>query len=250
MRVAAIYCAWFDGIELLPFSIVSISKWVDDVIIIYSNTSNHRETIYYQDKLDGLGVPVNWEPDLSLSPHQNEVNKRNFGLDVARSMEFTHFIMMDCDECYESLEIERRSLENSVNMNGFVHACRVYVKTPNLWCADHTLVTGLHRINKDTRFEFGSKTYPFAYDSEGHAHIDPTRRLNYKHGIAMSGQIMHHFSHVRKDIRLKIRNSSARKSLENSTILEDYENAKEGYYSKFYRKTLHSSPNIFGISIP
>lgn len=247
-RLAAIYNVWFDGTEILPYSIRSIADVVDEVIIIYSNTSNHGLTLNCLDQIDGLGSLVNWEPNLNKTPHQNEIDKRNYGLNVARALHYTHFIMLDCDECYDSEELkrDRDSLFNSEHMNGFVHPLKVYL-TPTLCCDDHTLVPGIHKLKPECKFQWASSSYPFAYDEQRHAHIDPTRRLTYTSGIMMSGTPMHHFSHVRKSLKLKIENSSARDNLRKSSILEDVQNAKPGYYSKFYRQTLTEVPNKFGI---
>lgn len=248
-RLAAIYIVWVDGVEILPYSIRSIADVVDEVIIIYSNTSNHGNTVSCLDQIDGLGTLVNWEPNQGKSPHQNEIDKRNYGLNVARALHFTHFIMLDCDECYDTEELkrDRDSLYNSQHMNGFVHKLKVYL-TPTLSCDDHTLVPGIHKLKPEAKFQFNG-AYPFAYDEQRHAHIDPTRRLTYTSGIMMSGATMHHFSHVRKSLRLKIENSSARENLRKSTILEDVQNAAPGYYCKFYRQPLTEVENKFGITL-
>lgn len=224
---------------------------VDEVIIVYSDTSNYGVTVNYVNQIEGLGTLVNWEPDIKTWPHSNEINKRNFALQVARGLGFTHFIMMDCDECYDAKELmrDKESLSNSKHMNGFVHQLKVYIKEPTLQCNDHTLVPGIHKLNQDTEFRFANTHYPFAYDAQGHAHIDPTRRLNYKDGIMMSGATMHHFSHVRRNIRQKIQNSSAKNNLLKSSLLTDYENACPGYACEFYRDILIEVPNRFNIEI-
>jgi hypothetical protein len=249
-RLVGIYIVWYDGTEILPFSIRSIADVVDEVIIIYSNTSNHGTTINCLDQIDGLGSLVNWEPNLSKTPHQNEVDKRNYGLNVARALHYTHFIMLDCDECYDSEELkrDRDSIYNSEFMNGLVHPVKAYL-TPTLCCDDHTFVPGIHKLKPEAKFLFNTRGYPFAYDNQGHAHIDPTRRLAYTSGIMMSGATMHHFSQVRKSLKLKLDNSSARDNWKKSSIFEDMENAKPGYFSKVYRQPLTEVPNKFGIVI-
>lgn len=247
MRLAAIYIVWYDGIEILPFSIASIEDSVDEILLIYSNASNHGHTIYYVDQLAGLGTVINWEPDPSKQPAENEVAKRNFGLEAARGLGFTHFIMMDCDECYlrAEFDIERDKIIRT-DATGAVCPLKVYIREPTLMCCDHTLVPFIHKLDKGMRYELNNKAYPHTYD-EGGAHIDPTRRLNVTKGIERADLFMHHFSQVRKDITLKMNNSTARSNLTRSTLLEDYHNAKPGYYSKFYRDTLQETPNRFGI---
>jgi hypothetical protein len=251
LKLAALYIVWYDGIEILPFSIAQIEDLVDEVIIVYSNTSNYGQTYYYQDKLEGLGTLVNWEPDTRRPAVVNELDKRNYAIRVAKSMAFTHFVMLDCDEIYDQKEFEhdRDILGRSKNMDGLVCACKVYIREPTYQCDDHTLVPFIHRLTPQLQFKANNMTYPFAHDVEGHAHIDPTRRLNITQGVAMSGTTMHHFSHVRKDINLKMENSTARNNLRKSTLLQDYQNAKPGYYSQFYRDNIREVPNRFGIQI-
>ncbi len=91
-----------------------------------------------------------------------------------------------------------------------------------------------------------NKRYPFAYDANG-PRIDPTRQLNIKRGVEWSTITMHHYSHVRNDIRVKIENSSA--NLGRSTLLEDWLNAKEGYLVKMYNRVLEKVPNYFNIQL-
>lgn len=102
MKLCAIYSVWYDGIEILPFSIESIKRQVDEVIVVYSNTSNYGHAVDYIKELDALNVTlVNWEPNLNKRPIVNETAKRNFGLKISKSFGYSHFIMMDADECYE-----------------------------------------------------------------------------------------------------------------------------------------------------
>jgi hypothetical protein len=87
---------------------------------------------------------------------------------------------------------------------------------------------------------------PFAYE-KGAIFIDPTRQLNIHSGVKWSGIMMHHFSYLRKDLRKKIRNSTAAKNLAKSTVIEDYQNAKEGYFCKMYGATLNKCDNLFNM---
>lgn len=244
MKLCAIYIVWFDGIEILPYSIESIRIHVDEVIVIYSNTSNYGNTVEYGKELDALNVTlVNWEPTNGKRPVVNETAKRNFGLKVARTFGFTHFIMMDCDECYDPVEFEQAKIEaERVNL---VAPVKVYIKKPTYQLPDHTLVPFITRLTD--KLEFGSfRNYPFAYDKQ-HAHIDPTRRLNIVKGVEMSKATMHHYSWVRKDIMKKANNSTAKVNILKSDIFEDYQNAKPGYYSKFYRANIQEVENTFKI---
>lgn len=254
MKLAAIYNVWADGLDLLPYSIANISPLVDGIIVIWSEhsnygvksdkminfiiSSNHHKTLYHQ-----------LEPELSKTPHENETRKRNYGLDVARKLDYTHFLMMDSDEFYLKDEfIEEKEFIEENDVNGTVCQTQVYFKSPTLTIGlDHTLVPFIHKITPELKFgKFPN--YPFAYDKDEHAHIDPTRRLNVYQNIYLSGTLMmHHYSWVRRDYNLKIDNSSASKNLKKSSIYRDLENAKEGYYCEFYRSHLTKCDNPFKI---
>lgn len=254
MKLAAIYNVWDDW-ELLDISIKNIQELVDGVILIASNKSNYGEDSnkhilpYIEGKLSN-GVKcyqIKREPQFT-HPMNSETDKRNFGLQKARELGFTHFIMMDADECYNPIDFERekqRFIDNP-DLAGLVCATQVYFKKPTLTIGlDTTLVPFIHKITPTLKHEF-NRRYPYAW--EGHnIKIDPTRSLNINSRVEWSDIVMHHYSWVRKDYAKKIRNSTARANIERSTILEDLENAKDGYFCKFYQKTLHEVPNYFNL---
>src|SRR5690606_24751768 len=117
----------------------------------------------------------------------------------------------DVDEFYlrdEFLREKERIYAN--DLNGTVCSLACYLKHPTLWVHDHTLVPFIQKVVPG--LSFGSfKSYPFAYDLKGDAHIDPTRRTNQTQKIEWSDITMHHYSWIRKDIDAKIQNSSAKK---------------------------------------
>src|SRR5688572_1316914 len=203
MRLCSIINAWSDTIELLPFCIENHLKFCDGVIVIWSVNSNHwqkDERMFdfvvsheYQNVLFYQVEPI------SGTPLMNETRKRNQGITVARNEGYTHFLMADADEFYipESMMYDKKQFAKG-DLNGIIHPIKVYIKTPNLWCNDHTLVPGIHKLEKTT-FVGQFKEYPFAYDEFGNAHVDPSRRVNYISGIVMSEFPMHHYSYVRKN---------------------------------------------------
>jgi hypothetical protein len=78
--------------------------------------------------------------------------------------------------------------------------------------------------------------------------IDPTRSLNISANVPYTENVIcHHYSWIRKDFNVKIRNSTARKNLERSSILKDLLLAKEGYFVEFYQRHLQRSSVDFGI---
>lgn len=250
MKTVAIISAWADTKELLPYCVENIRPVVDGVIVVYSEYSNHFN---HDDSLCELvfrKLPCQWiklEPEIGRSAHDNETRKRNFGLEAAKNQGFTHFIIMDADELYirEEFVAEKQQIER-FNLNGLVCPLKVYIKSPTLWCEDHTLVPFIQKLNRHTTIG-NFKQYPFNMDKDGNAHIDPTRRINCFDRIQMSSIYMHHFSYVREDIDMKINNSSARLSRSKDNIYADLDNAKPGYVSKLYHRELKECPNYFNL---
>lgn len=252
MKLAAIFNVWADSVELLWSAMRCMPA--DELIIVWSKYSNRGELTdepyYYTYEWDGVPVHyVQCEPESFGNPQQQETMKRNAGLSKAKEIGATHFIMCDSDEFYlrEEFEAEKARVERD-NLNGLVHPLKVYVGKPTLWCEDHTLVPGIQKLYPDTQLG-NFKNYPFAYDAQGHAHIDPTRRTNQTTGIEMSPLYMHHMSYVRRDIDLKIRNSSANLRRSEAAIKRDIANAAPGYMSELYHRELKECENIFGIQI-
>jgi glycosyltransferase involved in cell wall biosynthesis len=252
MRLVSIINAWSDTIELLPYCIENHLKFCDGVIVIWSITSNHGEknaaifdfivTHPYQNVLFYQVEPVH-----NLKPLTNETRKRNQGIQVAKNEGYTHFILADADEFYEpELMNEEKARFDNPALNGLVHKLKVYIAKPTLWCNDHTLACGIHKLNKDT-YAGNFAEYPFAYDSAGRAHIDPSRMLNFLNGIEESKAYMHHMSYVRKNIEMKINNSTANLKRSKAVILEELRDAKPGYVSRLYHQELKECPNYFVI---
>lgn len=257
MKIAAIYNVWSDGIDLLQHSIDNISPVVDGIIIVWSATSNYG--VYdpsIKDFINENNIWVQAEPDLRDKPSESERKKRNAGLQKARELGFTHFVMMDADEFYvrsEFLKEKDRFLNDK--LHGLVCRSQVYFKSPELTIGmDVTLVPFIHKIGDNLSFTW-NKNYPYAWSSTNgvpftpvkRIRIDPTRQMSITSGIEWSEIIMHHYSWVRKDIEKKIKNSSARYNIEISTVRQDFLTAKDGQYCQFYDRQLARCPNLFGL---
>ena len=228
----------------------NIIKLVDGVILIGSEFSNFGERSYLPGFWHSPSGPESFkfEPDLKLSPQENERAKRNYGLQRARESGYTHFIMMDADEFYEAEPFlkEKERFKNP-DLLGLVCGLKCYFKSPNLSAPDGTLVPFIHKITPQLKFEWNTR-YPFAFEGfKRDIRIDPTRQMNINNGVEWSEITMHHMSWVRKDIQKKIRNSTARVNIEKSTIVQDYLNAAPGYYCEFYKSKLVACENIFNI---
>lgn len=257
MRLCAIIVVWSDCHELLMSCVDSIAPVVDGILIAWSKESNHgnidnricKTLEEIDNKYRGNLFFEQFEPQHGQHPQANEIMKRNKGISWAYGLGFTHFIMLDADEMYKPEELlqDKERFKNP-DLNGMVHKLKVFVGKPTLCCDDHTLVPGIQKLNRSTEMG-GFKKYPFAYDKEGNAHIDPTRRLNFNEGIIMSDFYMYHYSYVRKDIDLKIWNSSANLRRSEATIKRDIANAAPGYVSELYHRSLEEVPNYFNITI-
>jgi hypothetical protein len=247
-RLVAIFCVWGDSNDLIDYALDNILPCVDGVIIVKSDKSNYGNYRELYTSIDSPKIKTySWEPNMSHMPHYNETAKRQFGLEKAKDLGFTHFIFLDGDEFYKDHEfIQDKQRVYSERLNGMVYRLKVLFKKPTLMCDDHTLVPGICRLDPTIRTG-GFKEFPFAYDKDGNGHIDPCRRLNYRTGIVMSEHYMYHASWVRSDFEIKINNSSARNNLKKSSIYRDLSSAAPNSYNEFYRQNLVECPNYFNL---
>jgi hypothetical protein len=256
MKLCAIYNIWDDW-DLFNFSGAVTEQFVDGIIVVWSRASNWNE-IAPEPWHNGKSKNVHYlqiEP-MGGTPAEKETWKRQQGLNKAQELGYTHFITMDADEFYVPEEVEEAKKRFSdPSMNGLVCRCKTYFRTPRLTIGyDTTLVPFIHKIVPGLRYEF-NRNYPFAWTDQDRVpftpnkriRIDPTRSFNLTSGIQWDEITMHHMSWVRSDLKKKVRNSTARMNIEKSTIVQDYLNAKEGYFCQFYGRTLEACENIFGV---
>lgn len=255
MKLAALYNTWGD-VDLLKLSINNIRPLVDIIFVVFSRQSNFGEQVEGPDgsaEEFKIGCPIYFrqmEPDLKKTPKENETSKRNYGLELARQWDCTHFLTMDADEFYERDQflLAKYKFHVEPNLKGLVCNCQTYFKSPQLTIGlDTTLVPFIHVLTPKIRHEF-NKGYPFAWEGRN-LRIDPTRSLSINSGVERTDLIMHHMSWVRKDYQKKIRNSTARSNLERSTILKDLEMAEPGVYCNYYQKTLVECENTFNLPV-
>ncbi len=242
MKLCAIYIVW-DDFELLINSVYNL-HCVDGLIVVQSEKSNLGESSGIIGPIKS-GTLVNFEPDLSLTPRENETAKRNLGIKTALAEGYTHFLMLDADEFYlkEDIELGRRMIGDN---KGLVCKSIIYFRTPEISIEDHTLVPFIHKLTPELTFG-RNHNYPYSIWNE-RLSIDPTRQLNITEGINYAPITMHHMSGIRKDIRKKIRNSSGEKMKQFGNLwMDDYKNAVPGYKSKYYGRVMHGAENIFNL---
>jgi hypothetical protein len=244
MKLAAIYNV-YDGVELLPFSINSIKNHVDAIIIVYQNTSNFGEFKNTFKELENVLPPLKIDDKILLIEYNpsakngtaNERNKRNIGLQIAKEVNCTHFLFMDCDELYDKFEENKNQFLNS-GADGSVCRIITYFKSPTLRLKDYDnyFVPFIHKIYPDS---VAGVKYPH--------YSDPTRGVKCNQSVILNFP-MHHFSWVRLDIEMKVRNSSANVNKAVHDLLIQYKkNVQPGTFLNHYNQELISVSNIFGI---
>jgi hypothetical protein len=164
-------------------------------------------------------------------------------LDIARAEGCTHFLNIDVDEYYENFESAKRAYIDS-GCYGSVCKLYTYFKKPT-WRfenPDNYFVPFIHKLDENTKC--GRSTYPYW--------VDPTRTVNTPDVALLADVYMDHFSWVRKSIDRKTRNSSARRNIEKTTLLQDYNSPDlaPGYLVKDYQNMkLIEVENKYGIEI-
>src|SRR5688572_333442 len=156
MKLASIINVWACCIELIPFCIKNHLEFCDGVIVVWSQYSNHgvkNDAVLEYILGNGKDSRVQFmqlEP-VSGTPLMNETRKRNFGIENARLEGYTHFMIADTDEFWKTEEMnnEKKRFDNP-ELNGLTHPLKVYIKSPTLWCLDHTLVPGILKMRKDS----------------------------------------------------------------------------------------------------
>lgn len=255
MKLAAIYNVFADSVEFLPHSLNCIKGHVDEVIIVYQTTSNYGETVeeyeFFSENFienvftNTVFTYVKYHPNFSFSGSMNERLKRNLGLEVAKSSGCTHFVMMDCDELWEDFGKAKKEFIESGAV-GSVARMFTYFKKPTYRFKDYD------NYYVPFIFELLPKTEVGNYDllSCGKKAIcDPTRKPNHYFNCHIINEPMHHFSWVREDIMMKVRNSSAKGNIANSRRLEDYNHPEcgPGYFVKDFNQELIEVENIFNL---
>lgn len=249
MKLAAIYNVW-DGVELLKGSMDCLHGHVDLFIIVYQDVSNFGEQY---DPLPEMILPesdniilVKYTPQQFTIGAKNETEKRNTGIEIAKKEQCTHFILMDCDEYYTDFGAAKQQYI-AIGLPGSVCRIMTYFKKPTLRLQnpDNYYVPFIHRLTQHTWT--GCSNYPY--------YVDPTRRIKCAgwemqlYEVIEINSYMHHFSWVRKDIGRKVRNSSARKNIERSQLMQDYNSPElgAGFFLKDYRQPLVEVDDVFGI---
>ena len=207
---------FYNAEELLIQAVRCIRPLVEHLSIVYQETSNWGNVIserakkaIEQLKSEGLVDDFYcYEPNSSFNASENEFQKRQIGLDLAKTAGASHFLLMDADEFYipkqflKVKEIIRTSdiSYSCVRSYFYIHQSIYRSELP-----DTTNVCFIAKITPELSFE-----YQGAFPAEN---VDPTRRLVNSSGrfkfFDANDICMHHMNFVRESFKSKLVNTSS-----------------------------------------
>ncbi|GAX60134.1 glycosyltransferases [Candidatus Scalindua japonica] len=215
MNLSAIYTI-YNGVELLNGSIDQIYDHVNSIIIIWQKISNYgklnQEIVSFIKQYEGKDKfhLYEYKPDLRITAKRNEIKKHSVGLDIARTKGSNYFLIMATDEYYDSQQFARAKdyiLENNFDAT----TCKMYTyykkPTYRLEPIERYEVPFICKLRPDTKI---TSKFPVYVDSA--RGVGP---INTCHSFAASQLMMHHFSHVRKDISDKLNNAASKVNWKN-----------------------------------
>jgi hypothetical protein len=225
----------FDATELLELGLNQIRDQVDYVIAFYQKLSYWKNPMDPEDmaeleRLKSIGLIdelIEFKPDYSKASREQETDKRNFGINLLKERGFSHVLNIDADELYmrdQFIEVKRQ-----INEKGWPITYWSYVNYYRDF--DHYLVypfrpfvNGIH-----------STYFTYTFNTSAVGPTDPTRRIFNPMNLGtyvFPDEIirMAHGAWLRKDIRKKLENWSAKDHFDKSLIdkaVERFENWKE-----------------------
>jgi len=213
----------FDGEELLPYSLKNLRPFADYIVVVYQTTSNFgnenpklKETLFKLKDEKLIDELIFYTPDffynndgsLDLTNgRNNELKKRNLGLEACKVKKCNIFMCLDCDELYDHTQFGwalKEFIQKGYDTS-FTQLLTYYkLPTMELNPPENYYAPLFYKIKKDTKFEFIS-------DDVCPVHIDYTRRIKFKYSKIYTRQEiqMYHYSYVRNSLDSKIQNSSA-----------------------------------------
>jgi hypothetical protein len=227
----------FDGEELLEYSIKPIRNSVDYISVVYQLISNHGnpcsenlesllidlkkrglidELVLYTPKIEDID-----NPELASI---NETEKRNIGLDLSRNNNCTHHMTIDVDEFYttEQFEYMKRTMIQGNYDSAVCNHCQYYKDSIYiLKYKEGDFVTTIQKIYDYTKY---------IYKIDFFVGVDPTRKTNNQNcRVFFRDEVeMHHMSFVRKNIKTKLMNSSAKRH-----FTEEHINKIDNHYKNW-----------------
>lgn len=222
----------FDGEELLEDSISCVRDLVEYISVVFqtesywgNQCSDGLIDLLTKLKSDGLiDDLVKYENQPQLSPHHNQIIKRNLGVQLSRTNFCTHHMSMDCDEFYAEDQFNDLLdwYDEHPNYVGFGDY-NDYYKSPSY------LVDKPHDTMVSLFFPIKKNKNQFVLNYPSPVLVDPTRRPNFDDYKIFDPNFiqMQHMTLVRKNIDSKIRNAAKRLNYDNEEAIQkqiDYYN--------------------------
>lgn len=251
MRLGIIYTV-FNGCELLEKSIAQIRSSVDEIVIVYQETSNRGQQIKEEDSKAIFDLSfenddytfVKFNPDLSLDTKTNELNKHNLGLKKLKELGCTHFMLSATDHFYSPVDFIKAKVK-AKDYDVTLTSMFTYYKHPT-W-----QITPIENYY----MPFICKLYPETQyvKKQWQLLVDPSVRVNTDKSIYLFREdeiMMHHYSMIRIDIENKFNNAAAssRWGDKEKLYLDEYNNATlESKLAYFKGRGLKEVENYFSI---
>lgn len=226
----------FDATELLESLITEIRDQVDHVAAIYQKKSYWKNPMSKKDldeinRLKDIGLVdelIEFKPNYTKYSREQECDKRNMGIELMKQNGSSHVLNIDADEFYDADQF--RYAKDVINKKGWAITYCSYVNYYRDF--SHYLVYPFRPFVPFIQSTF----FKYTYNGPAPGPTDPTRRINNPSNIGTyiftDEEIrMGHAAWIRRDIRKKLVNWSAKNHFEKSLIdqaVERWENWEEG----------------------
>lgn len=261
----------FEGTEHLKNITYELRSLCDVISVCLQKMSYRGEPISQEDideieylKSIGLIDSIIWfEPDkfykddIKNGPRLIETDKRNFILDYLEFVEHcSHSMVIDSDEFYDKTDFQ--AAKDLIDNSDDIHV--TYCEYINYYRDyRHLLIWPYHCYvpfisESDYRFKFKSRDFDKPSDLTRRYEMHSDNKVY--HILNFQTVKMHHLSWIRKNIKKKIENWSAKQLFDNAEqlpemILKRYENYKEGqnaiimFNVPFYQVAVNKLPRQY-----
>ena len=226
----------FDASEHLEPLLSEIRNEVQHIAAIYQKKSywknpmdpSDMEELYRLHKLGLIDELIEFKPNFTKYAREQECDKRNMGIELMKANGSSHVLNLDADEYYNLSDF--KNAKKIINEKGYPITYCSYVNYFRDF--EHYLVYPFRPL-----VNFIHSTYfNYTYNGPAPGPTDPTRRINNPMNIGTyvftDDEIrMQHLAWVRKDIRKKLENWSAKNHFPDELInkaVKRWENWKEG----------------------
>ena len=213
----------FDASELLEQLITEIRDQIDWVAGIYQKRSYWGNPMSKADtneinRLKEMGLIdelIEFKPNFSKYSREQECDKRNMGMDIATQRGCSHILNVDADEFYDKDQF--KNAIDRINKNGWGITYCSYVNYYKDF--EHYLVYPFRPF-----VPFIHTTYfRYTYNGPAPGPTDPTRRINNPSDLGTyifpdEDLRMGHAAWIRRDIRKKLVNWSAKNHFKKELI--------------------------------